>query len=114
MDINCEAGSHTLLLEASTGQTQPAKPEPWSDSFFLNWAPDGDSFLLRVDPIGDDAILLVNARNGRFEQMDIPPFTYDVAFSPDGKRVLYAVSRGLPPQPNMGLVWSYCVWQRSP
>jgi len=27
--------------------------------------------------------------------MEVPPFTYDVAFSPDGKRVLYAVSRGL-------------------
>jgi Tol biopolymer transport system component len=95
VDVNCEAGSHTLLLEASTGQTKLAEPEPWSDSFFLNWAPDGDSFLLRVDPIGDDVILLVNARNGRFEQMDMPPFTYDAAFSPDGKRVLYAVSRGL-------------------
>ncbi|MBN1979091.1 MAG: PD40 domain-containing protein [Anaerolineae bacterium] len=95
VDVNCEAGSHTLLLEASTGQIQLAEPEPWSDSFFLNWAPDGDSFLLRVDPIGDDVILLVNARNGRFEQMDTPSFTYDVAFSPDGKRVLYAVSRGL-------------------
>lgn len=27
--------------------------------------------------------------------MDVPPFTYDVALSPDGKRVLYALSRGL-------------------
>ncbi|HQH39985.1 MAG TPA: hypothetical protein PLH19_15840 [Anaerolineae bacterium] len=95
VDVGCEARSHTLLLEVVTGQTRSAEPEPWNDSFFLNWAPDGDSFLLRVDPIGDDLILLVNARSGRFEQMEVPPFTYDVAFSPDGKRVLYAVSRGL-------------------
>ena len=91
----CEESSHTLLLEVATGQMRPAEPEPWRESFFLNWAPDGDSFLLRVDPIGDDIILLVNARSGRFEQVDVPPFTYDVAFSPDGKRVLYALSRGL-------------------
>ena len=101
VDASCEAGSHTLLLEVATGQTRSAEPEPWQESFFLNWATDGDSFLLRVDPIGDDLILLVNARNGRFEQIDIPPFTYDVTFSPDlpaqagGKRVLYAISRGL-------------------
>jgi hypothetical protein len=95
VDIGCEASSHTLLIQVATSQTRPAEPEPWRESFFLNWAPDGDSFLLRVDPIGDDIILLVNARNGRFERMDVPPFTYDVAFSPDGKRVLYAISRGL-------------------
>ncbi|RLC84646.1 MAG: hypothetical protein DRI37_08860 [Chloroflexi bacterium] len=95
VDVNCEAGSHTLLLEVATGQIRPAEPQPWRESFFLNWAPDGDSFLLRVDPIGDDLILLVNARSGRFEQMEVLPFTYDVAFSPDGKRVLYAVTRGL-------------------
>jgi len=93
--LGCATGSHTLLLEVVTGQTRSAEPEPWRESFFLNWAPDGDSFLLRVDPIGDDFILLVNARNGRFERMEAPPFTYDVAFSPNGKRILYALSRGL-------------------
>lgn len=95
IDLGCTTGSYTLLLEVATGQTRPAEPESWRESFFLNWAPDGDSFLLRVDPIGDDLILLVNARSGRFEQMDVPLFTYDVAFSPNGKRLLYAISRGL-------------------
>jgi hypothetical protein len=95
VDVNCEAGSHTMLLEAATGQMRPAEPEPWKESFFLNWTHDGDSFLLRVDPIGDDLVLLVDARSGRFERLDAPPFTYDAALSPDGQRVLYAVSRGL-------------------
>ena len=95
VDVGCAAGSHTLLLQTVTGQVRPTAAEPWRSSFFLNWAPDGDSFLLRVDPIGDDLILLVDARDGRSVRMDTPPFTYDVAFSPDGGRVLYAVSRGL-------------------
>jgi Tol biopolymer transport system component len=95
VDVNCEAGSHTLLLEAATGQVRPAEPSPWRESFFLNWSPDGGAFLLRVDPIGNDFILLVDTESGRFEQVDVPPFTYDVAFSPDGARILCAFSRGL-------------------
>jgi Tol biopolymer transport system component len=95
VDVNCEAGSHTLLLEAATGRMRPAEPSPWRESFFLNWSPDGGAFLLRVDPIGDDLILLVDAESGYFEQVGVPPFTYDVAFSPDGARMLYAASRGL-------------------
>jgi dipeptidyl aminopeptidase/acylaminoacyl peptidase len=101
VDVNCEAGTTTLLLEASTGRLRPAEPDPWRESFFLNWTPDGDAFLLRVDPGGGDLILLVNAESGRFTQMDTPPFTYDAAFSPNlpaqagSERVLYAVSRGL-------------------
>jgi Tol biopolymer transport system component len=94
-DVNCEAGSHTLLLEAATGRMRSAEPSPWRDSFFLNWSPDSSAFLLRVDPIGDDLILVVDVESGHFEQVNVPPFTYDVAFSPDGARMLYAVSRGL-------------------
>ena len=95
VDVNCEAGSRTLLLEAATGRMRPAEPSPWRDSFFLNWSPDGSAFLLRVDPIGDDLILLVDAEGDHFERVDVPPFTYDVAFSPDGSRMLYVISRGL-------------------
>ena len=95
VEVGCETASHMLLLEVATGQMRPAEPEPWQESFFLNWAVDDDAFLLRVDPIGADLILLVNAKTGRVERMDTPPFTYDVAFSPDGQRVLYTVSRGL-------------------
>lgn len=95
VSVGCGTSSCTLLLEVSTGQARLAAPEPWRESFFLNWAPDGNWFLLRVDPIGDNLILRVNAKNGRFKPMDTPPFTYDVTFSPDGQKVLYTTSRGL-------------------
>jgi len=48
-----------------------------------------------VGHLDESAIFLVNAQNGRFEQIDTPPFTYDAAFSPDGERVLYATTQGL-------------------
>ncbi len=95
VEVGCEASVHTLVMAAATGEIRPLWPEPWESSFFLNWAPDGDSLLVRVGHLGESAVFLVNVQNGRFERVDTPPFTYDVAFSPDGKRLLYATTRGL-------------------
>ncbi|RLC93794.1 MAG: hypothetical protein DRI77_11540 [Chloroflexi bacterium] len=95
IDIDCEYGSHTQVLEVTTGEVRDAEPEPFQDSIFLNWAPDGDSVVLRVDPIGENEIVLVNLDDGTTERLDTPLFTYNAAISPDNQRVLYTVSRGL-------------------
>ena len=95
IDVSCEASFHTILLEVSTGQMYPAGPNPWQDSAFLNWVSDDDSFLLRVGHLGEGDVLLMDAKDRQFERIDVPPFTYDAAFSPDGQRVLYALTRGL-------------------
>lgn len=95
VEVGCEASVHTLVMIATTGEIRPVWSEPWESSFFLNWAPDGNSLLVRVGHLGESAVFLANVQNGRFEQMDTPPFTYDVTFSPDGKRLLYATTRGL-------------------
>ena len=95
VEVGCEASVHTLVMTAATGEIRPVWPETWQSGFFLNWAPDSGSFLMRVGHLGESAVFLVNVQNMRVERMDTSPFTYDVAFSPDGKRVLYAVTRGL-------------------
>jgi TolB protein len=91
----CEAGVHTLVMTAATGEIRPVWSDPRESSFFLSWAPDGDSLLVRVGHLGESTVFLVNVQNMRAERIGTPPFTYDAAFSPDGKRVLYATTRGL-------------------
>jgi len=95
VEVGCEASVHTLIMAATTGEVRPAWPEAWQSSFFLNWDPAGDLFLVRVGHLGESAVFLVNAQNGRFEQIDTPPFTYAAVFSPEGERVLYATTQGL-------------------
>jgi len=95
VEVGCEASVHTLVMTSVTGEIRPVWSEPWESSFFLGWAPDGDSLLVRVGRLGESAVFLVNVQNMRADRMDTPPFTYDVAFSPDSKRVLYATTRGL-------------------
>lgn len=95
VEVGCEASVHTLVMTTATGEIRPVWSELWESSFFLNWAPDGDSLLVRVGHLGESAVFLVNAQNGRLERVDTPLFTYDVTFSPDGKRLLYTTTRGL-------------------
>jgi len=82
IEVGCEAGVHTLVMTATTGEIRPVWSEPWESSFFLGWAPDGDSLLVRVGHLGESAVFLVNVQNMRAERMDTPSFTYDAAFSP--------------------------------
>jgi len=95
IDFGCEYGSHTQVLDVDTGQIRSAEPDAGRDSIFLGWAPDGDSAVLRLDPIGANEIVVVDLEDGSTEKLDTPPYTYNAALSPDDRRVLYTVSRGL-------------------
>ncbi|MGB9873277.1 MAG: TolB family protein, partial [Anaerolineae bacterium] len=94
--VNCEWGGYVLLADLSSGQVTRLAGALGQESIFLDWQPGGAPRLaVRAEPIGDGGVYLVDPRTLGAERLPVPGDTYNVAFSPDGTRVLFAVTEGL-------------------
>jgi|GEM_PF-1705903 len=94
--VNCEWGGYVLLADLSSGQATRLAGSPGQESIFLDWLPGGEPRLaVRAEPSGDGGVYLVDPRTLAAERLPVPGTTYAVAFSPDGARVLFAVTEGL-------------------
>jgi Tol biopolymer transport system component len=66
------------------------------ESLFLDWEPGNPPRLVvRAEPTGAGGVYRVDPRTLEAEHLPVPEETYNVAFSPDGERVLFAVTEGL-------------------
>ncbi len=93
---NCEWDGYVLLVDLSSGQVTRLAGTLGQGSIFLDWQPGGEPCLaVRAEPTGDGGVYLVDARTLEAERLPVSGATYDVAFSPDGARVLFAVTEGL-------------------
>ncbi len=95
VQIGCEDGMFVKVLHAVSGHIRSLSVDLGLDSIFLGWTPDGNSAILRLDPIGENEIVQVNLEDGSTGRLNTHSHTYNVAISPDNRRVLYTVSRGL-------------------
>ncbi len=93
---NCEWGGYVLLADLSSGQVTRLAGVLGQESILLDWQPGGAPRLaVRAEPTGDGGVYLVDPRTLEAERLPVPGTTYNVAFSPDGARVLFAVTEGL-------------------
>jgi Tol biopolymer transport system component len=93
--ISCEAGSYVLLWEVATQRVWDVGEKVGHDHFFLSWMPQRDEFIVQADHLAERHIYRVTASDGAIVQLPVPDDVYDLAFSPDEQRILYATSRGL-------------------
>ncbi len=94
--VNCEWGGYVLVAALSSGEVARLAGTLGQESIFLDWQPGGEPRLaVRAEPTGDGGVYLVNPRTLEAERLPVPGETYDVSFSPDGQRVLYATTEGL-------------------
>lgn len=92
LELSCPNGQTVLFLDSETGSvTQPVSE---SDSHFLAWANDGKSTYLKIDSLGD-ARLVRAYTNGRYQNMEINNWTYDLSTNPDSDDFVFTFSRGL-------------------
>ncbi len=93
---NCEWGGYVLLADFSSGQAMRLAGPLGQESIFLDWLPGSEPRLaVRAEPTGNGGVYLVDPLTLAAEPLPAPGATYDVAFSPDGSRALFAVTEGL-------------------
>ena len=93
---NCEWGGYVVLADRVNGQVTRLGGVLGWESLFLDWEPGSPPRLIvRAEPTGAGGVYRVDPRTLEAERLPVPEETYDVAFSPDGERVLFAVTEGL-------------------
>lgn len=95
LQINCEANTHTLIVEVASGRLWDIGSTVGADNVFLGWLPAGDEFVILVDNFVSTRVYRVHALTGQATSLAVPDGAYHVAFSPDGRQMLYSLSRGL-------------------
>jgi Tol biopolymer transport system component len=95
VQVNCTDKGFVQVMHAASGQIRSIGANLGQDSFFLDWMPSGNEVILKVDTVGTPRIYRVNLANDKAESLPVPATTYDVAISPNGKRMIYSLTRGL-------------------
>ena len=95
VEWECVSGPSVELLDTSSGRSRFALSDPTIDNRYLAWHPDGLSVYLKIGTLSVPQTLRVNVLNAKAVELPISPYTYDLAVSPDGRSVLFSLSRGI-------------------
>lgn len=95
IEWECSFGPTLELFDTASGESHFALSDPTIDSRFLTWQPDGRSLYLKIGTLSVPQTLRVDAATSKATELPLSPFTYDLTGSPDGKRVLYSLTKGV-------------------
>ena len=95
VEWECAFGPAVELFDTTSGKSHFALSDPTIDSRFLAWQPDGSAVYLKIGTLSVPQTLRVDAETGKAIELPVSPFAYDLAASPDGKHVLYSLTKGI-------------------
>lgn len=93
--FNCESGSYVSLMDLTSGKEVPLGKNLAETTFFLSWSAQGDAIILKGEGPAKPTVYRVDVGTLRSQVLPVPGETYDLSFSPDGRRMLYSLSYGL-------------------
>jgi Tol biopolymer transport system component len=91
IELSCPNGQTVLYLD--TNSTFISQPITDTDSHFLAWTPDGQAAYLKIDSLGNARVIRAGT-NGKHEEVEIHPGTYDLSARPNSGDFTFTFSRG--------------------
>lgn len=95
VEWECVSGPLVEIFDTASGESHFVLSDPTIDSRFLAWQPDGRSLYLKIGTLSIPQTLRVDAATGHTTELLLSAFVYDLTVSPDGKRVLYSLTKGI-------------------
>jgi Tol biopolymer transport system component len=95
VEWDCVSGPVVEMFDTASGASHFALSDPTIDSRFLAWQPDGRSLYLKIGALSVPQTLRVDAATGTTTELFVSAFVYDLTASPDGKSVLYSLTKGI-------------------
>jgi Tol biopolymer transport system component len=95
VEWECTFGPAVELFDTVSKKSHFALSDPTIDSRFLAWQPDGNGLYLKIGTLSVPQTLRINAASRKAVELNISPFVYDLLSTPDGKRILYSLSKGI-------------------
>jgi Tol biopolymer transport system component len=95
VEWECSFGPAVELFDTASASSHFALSDPTIDSRFLAWQPDGRSLYLKIGTLSVPQTLRVDAASGQALELPVSPFAYDLTGSPDGRHVLYSLTKGI-------------------
>jgi Tol biopolymer transport system component len=95
VEWECSFGPMVEMFDSASGESHFILSDPTIDSRVMGWLPDGRWLFVKIGTLSVPQILRVNAATGSAIELPLSPFTYDLTSSPDGKKTLFSLSRGV-------------------
>jgi Tol biopolymer transport system component len=95
VEWECAFGPTVEMFDTASGESHFVLSNSTIDSRFLAWQPDGRSLYLKIGTLSVPQTLRVDAATGHTTELFVSAFVYDLTASPDGKKVLYSLTKGI-------------------